>query len=324
VDILLHLIEQYGLWLVFANVLLEQLGLPLPAYPTLIITGALISRGDYSALSLLATAVLAAVISDLLWYSAGKRYGRKVLRTLCRISLSPDSCVNQTESIYLRWGAPSLIVAKFIPGFASVASALAGTIGTRRATFIFFDALGAGLWAGVALFLGSLFSNTIDELLNGLVQLGEWGALLIGLALAVFIATKWWERYRFFKELRMARITVQELDELFRSGHTPTVLDVRSVNSQQSGRIPGAKIITLDTATSFALEDTENEVIVYCACPNEASAARVAKVLMQKGYTRVRPLLGGIDAWIDAGFGVESATTSNFDAAIANKTRAAQ
>lgn len=316
-NFLLHLIEQYGLWLVFANVLLEQLGLPLPAYPTLIVTGALISRGDYSAPTLLATAVCAAVISDLLWYSAGKRYGRKVLTTLCRISLSPDSCVNQTESIYLRWGAPSLVVAKFIPGFASVASALAGTLGTRRAQFIFFDAIGAALWAAVALFLGSLFSNAIDELLNGLVQLGKWGALLIGLALAIFIATKWWERYRFFKELRMARITVHELDELFRSGHAPIVLDVRSALSQQSGRIPGAKIVTLDTVNSFVLEDAEhNDVIVYCACPNEASAARVAKLLMKKGYTRVRPLLGGIDAWVDAGFSVEATAANDVDTEI--------
>lgn len=307
-NFLLHLIEQYGLWLVFANVLLEQLGLPLPAYPTLIVTGALINRGDYSATALLATAVFAALISDLLWYFAGKQYGRRVLRTLCRISLSPDSCVNQTESIYLRWGAPSLIVAKFIPGFASVASALAGTLGTRRAKFIFFDAIGAALWAATALFLGSLFSNAIDELLNGLMQLGKWGALLIALALAIFIAAKWWERYRFFKELRMARITVHELDELFRSGHKPTVLDVRAVNSQQIERIPGAKIITPDTVNSFVLEDDEhNEVIVYCACPNEASAARVAKMLMRKGFTRVRPLLGGIDAWVDAGFAVEIA-----------------
>lgn len=309
-NFLLHLIEQYGLWLVFANVLLEQLGLPLPAYPTLIITGALINRGDYSALALLATAVTGAVISDLLWYRAGTHYGRKVLTTLCRISLSPDSCVNQTESIYLRWGAPSLIVAKFIPGFASVASALAGTIGTRRANFIFFDAIGAALWAGVALFLGSLFSNAIDELLNVLVQLGKWGALLIGLAFAMFIAAKWWERYRFFKELRMARITVHELDELFRNGQMPIVLDVRSAQAQQRERIPGAIVVGLDAMNTFELKDAEDsEVIVYCACPNEASAARVAKLLMQKGFTRVRPLLGGIDAWVAAGFNVEGEAT---------------
>jgi membrane protein DedA with SNARE-associated domain/rhodanese-related sulfurtransferase len=307
-NFLLHLIEQYGLWLVFANVLLEQLGLPLPAYPTLIITGALINRGDYSAMALLGTAVTGAVISDLIWYRGGKRYGRRILTTLCRISLSPDSCVNQTESIYLRWGAPSLIVAKFIPGFASVASALAGAIGTRRVNFIFFDAIGAALWAGVALFLGSLFGNAVDELLNVLVQLGQWGALLIVLAFAIFIAVKWWERYRFFKELRMARITVHELDELFRTGHMPIILDVRSAQSQHSGRIPGAIVVALDAMTTFELADSEgSEVIVYCACPNEASAARVAKLLMQKGFTRVRPLLGGIDAWAAAGFTVEAA-----------------
>jgi rhodanese-related sulfurtransferase len=46
-------------------------------------------------------------------------------------------------------------------------------------------------------------------------------------------------------------------------------------------------------------------VIVYCACPNEASAARVAKLLKQRGYTRVRPLLGGMDAWVGAGYAIE-------------------
>lgn len=309
-NFLLHLIEQYGLWLVFANVLLEQLGVPLPAYPTLIITGALINRGEYSAMALLATAVTAAMISDLLWYRAGKRYGRKVLTTLCRISLSPDSCVNQTESIYFRWGSPSLIVAKFIPGFSSVASALAGTVGTRRANFIFFDTIGAALWAGVALFLGSLFSNAIDELINMLVQIGKWGALLIGLAFATFVAVKWWERHRFVKELRMARITVHELDELFRNGEMPIVLDVRAAQSQQRERIPGAIVIALGEIAMFEIESVANsEVIVYCACPNEASSARVAKLLMQKGVARVRPLLGGIDAWVAAGFNVEGAAT---------------
>ncbi|MDB6060990.1 MAG: hypothetical protein JWM78_1093 [Verrucomicrobiaceae bacterium] len=316
-NFLLHLIEQYGLFLVFANVLVEQLGVPVPAYPTLVITGALVSRGEYSAPLLLLTAVVASLISDLVWYQAGKRYGRKILSTLCRISLSPDSCVNQTESIYLRWGAPSLVVAKFIPGFASVASALAGTLNTRRSTFIFFDSIGAALWAGLAIFLGSLFSNAIDELLNVLAQLGKWGALLIALAFVIFIASKWWERYRFFKELRMARITVGELEQLFRNGRTPTVLDVRAALSQRE-RIPGAKIISLADMKELVIEGSlDDEVIVYCACPNEASAARVAKLLMNKGFTRVRPLLGGIDAWVAAGYAVEAAVENALGAVAA-------
>lgn len=300
---LLHLIEQYGLLVVFCNVLIEQFGAPVPAYPSLIITGALLSRGDYSAPTLLLTAVVAAVISDFTWYYAGKRFGRKILTTLCRISLSPDSCVNQTESIYLRWGAPSLMVAKFIPGFASVASALAGTVGTRRITFLFFDAIGAALWAGLAIFLGSLFSTTIDDLLAVLTELGKWGALLIAAAFALFIVSKWWQRQLFIRSLRMARISVDELDQLLQSGATPAIIDVRSpLSAQQTGRIPGALITSFDEMHTITHDIPESgEVIVYCSCPNEASAARVAKLLMQKGYTRVRPLAGGIDAWIAAG-----------------------
>ncbi len=304
---LLHLIEQYGLLLVFANVFLEQLGIPLPAYPTLLITGALLNRGEYFAPVLLLAAVSASLTADYAWFLAGRRYGRKVTATLCRISLSPDSCVRQTELIYLRWGAPSLLVAKFIPGFASIASALAGTVGTGRLTFLVYDGLGAVLWASSAIYLGSLFSTAIEDLLRILEQLGKSGAVLLAAALVSFIASKWWQRYRFMKSLRMARITVEELNALLQQGRAPLIVDVRPSLSQQLDRIPGAVVLSVDDLTGKDFEDlVDGEVIVYCACPNEASAAVVAKKLMQRGYTRVRPLAGGIAAWIAAGYGVES------------------
>ena len=304
---LFHLIEQYGLVIVFFNVLAEQLGAPVPAYPTLVITGALMHRGEYSAPVLLLTAVAAALIADFLWYMAGRRYGRKVLSTLCRISLSPDSCVRQTESIYSRWGARSLLVAKFIPGFASIASALAGTIGTSRTTFILYDSIGAALWAGLAIFLGSLFSTTIDDLLSVLTELGQYGMMLVAAGFAIFVASKWWQRRRFRMSLRMARISVAELDQLFKQGITPAIVDVRSPASQQAGRIPGARTISHQEINSFVFDaPVDQEVIVYCACPNEASAALVAKQLMLRGYKKVRPLSGGIDAWIAAGYAIDS------------------
>ena len=304
---LLLLLEQYGLILVFANVLVEQLGIPLPAYPTLVITGALLNRGQYSLATLLLTALCASLIADYLWYSAGRRYGRKVTATLCRISLSPDSCVRQTEIIYLSWGAPSLLVAKFIPGFASVASALAGTVGTRRTTFLFFDGLGALLWAGTAIYLGSLFSTTIEDLLDILQALGKGGAALLALALVAFVASKWWQRFRFLRSLRMARISVNELNALLEQGLAPLIIDVRSSLAAPLDRIPGAIILAGDDLSNPDFEHMiDGEVIVYCACPNEASAAVVAKKLMQIGYRRVRPLAGGIDAWIAAGYDVVS------------------
>lgn len=304
---LMHLIEQYGLVVVFLNVLIEQAGAPVPAYPTLVITGALASRGDYPVAVLLMIAILAALLADGGWHLAGRRYGHKVMASLCRVSLSPDSCVRQTESIYQRWGAPSLIVAKFIPGFASVASALAGTTGTRLGSFLFFDAIGAALWAGSAVYLGSLFSTTIDDLLNVLEQFGKGGLLLVAAAFAIFIAAKWWQRYRFIRSLRMARISVDELYRMLQQGERPTIVDVRAPSLQQAGRIPGAMAISdREVQTFVATVPSDTEVIVYCSCPNEVSAARLAKQLMQRGYLRVRPLHGGIDAWTAAGYAVES------------------
>lgn len=282
---LYHLIEQYGLLIVFANVLAGQLGAPVPTYPTLVITGAFAYRGQYPLALLLPVAVVAALIADYIWFLAGRRFGRRVMSTLCRISLSPDSCVRQTESIYARWGARSLLLAKFIPGFASIASALAGSVGTSRTSFLIYDGIGAALWSGLAIFLG---------------------ALLIVIALGIFIAYKWWQRLRFRKSLQMARISVGELNELLQSGQQPNIIDVRATDLQELGRIPGAKTITHRDIDSFDFDaPIDGEVVVYCACPNEASAAIVAKQLMRRGYRRVRPLTGGIDAWKAAGHAVE-------------------
>jgi membrane protein DedA with SNARE-associated domain/rhodanese-related sulfurtransferase len=305
---LVDLIEQYGLWVVFLNVLAVQSGIPLPAYPTLIVAGALLSRAEYPVAQLLLVAVLASLLADLGWYFSGARLGRPVMRTLCRISLSPDSCVRQTEAIYLRWGSPSLAVAKFIPGFGAVATALAGAMHTRLIAFVFFDAIGAFLWSGAAVLVGYLFRNAVNDVLGLLQQLGKWGLLTVVTLFALFVLVKWWQRQRFYRKLRMARVSVEELSAMLERGERPTILDVRSHASQASnGRIPGARTVSNEMREQ-ELQSlvAEGEVIVYCACPNEASAALIAKKLLALGYTRVRPLKGGIDAWIAAGLAIEN------------------
>jgi len=305
-NLLLELIQQYGLLFVFGNVLIEQMGAPIPAYPTLVLTGALLERSEYSSPVLVLTGIFAALLADVAWYWAGRRFGGRVMSRLCRVSLSPDSCVRQTEAAYVRYGAASLLVAKFIPGFASVASALAGALGTRPTRFVLFDTLGALLWVGSAVFLGSLFSSAVTSLLDILTELGKWGMLLVALAFTVYLARKWWQRHSFLKELRMARISVEELEQLLRTGNPPTIIDVRSGLAHQQGRIPGALVLRGDDLATLGISpDIDTEVIIYCACPNEVSAARLAKRLKQHGYGRVRPLMGGIDAWIAAGYALD-------------------
>jgi len=304
---LITLIEHYGLALVFVNVLLLQAGLPVPAYPTLIVTGALAARSPYSIPGLLATAVAASVIADVGWYLVGRRLGGRVLKTLCRVSLSPDSCVRQTESIFTRWGARSLTLAKFVPGFASVATAMAGIVRLSPWRFLLFDAIGAALWSGVAIALGFVFRDAVNDVLDVLSALGKIGLALIVAAFVVYLLVKWVQRQRFIRQLRMDRMTVEELRDVVAAGQPATIVDVRSPLSQSvTGRIPGA--ITVDV-TNMKLDllviEPTHEVVVYCACPNEASAVTVARALIAHGFRRVRPLAGGIDAWIDAGHEVE-------------------
>lgn len=293
-DLLLGLIATYGLLVVFVAVFLDQGGLPVPAYPPIIVTAALATDRGEGVLAILAVAVLAAVLADVIWFAGGRRFGVGLLRLMCRLSLSPDSCVTMTRDIYSRWGAPSLIGAKFVPGFAAVATTLAGENRTRIASFLFYDTLGALLWAGGAVALGVVFHEAVNEVLLRLEAFGRWGLpVLLGL-IGAFVAWKWWQRRRFLKEIEMARITPTELHQLIAEGRGPLILDVRSHKQRADGWIPGAVFVAnLDEAVL----EPHDEVIVYCDCPNEASAALLAKRLRQRGFGRVRPLAGGFHAW---------------------------
>ncbi len=309
-QILLNLIEHHGLWLVFANVLALQMGLPVPAYPTLIVVGAVAARSHSPLLQVVAVSTAACLIADSFWYVAGGRYGGRVLRLMCRLSLSPDTCVRQTESIYQRWGAPSLLVAKFVPGFATVATSMAGLMRTRWRSFVLFDTLGAILWSTVAVLLGWLFRDAVNEVIEVFNQAGRWGLMVLATMLVLYIALKALQRYQLIRALRMARVSVEELSDMMGRGERPLVVDVRSQASQRDGHIPGALWIDShafdDSLKAHNLLDhVTRDVIVYCACPNEASAALIAKKLMRAGFKRVRPLGGGIEAWVERGYDLE-------------------
>lgn len=305
----IDLLQHHGLAVVFVNVLLAQLGLPVPAYPVLLVTGALSARGAYPMAALLPTAVAASLVADLAWFATARRFGGRVLRTVCRVSLSPDSCVRQTESLFSRWGVRSLAVAKFVPGFGLVATVIAAELRVSPARFLVFDAIGAALWAGVGLALGHVFHDAVAETLEALARLGRigLGAALVGFAL--FALYRWQRRRAFLRELRMARITVEALRSLHEAGAQPVILDVRSAASRErDGFIPGSTAWSVDDGRDDRLDvPRDREVVVYCACPNEASAAVVAKRLMRAGFRRVRPLHGGIEAWVAAGLPLERA-----------------
>lgn len=304
---LISMIQQFGLGFVFLNVLALQAGLPVPAYPTLIVAGAYAAAGGNPLWALIAVGIAAALIADTGWYAAGRTYGLRILKTLCRVSLSQDSCVRQTETIFQRFGPASMLFAKFVPGFASVATALAGALRLRYWVFVVFDAIGAGLWVGVGVGLGYLFRDAIGDVMDKLASLGKYGAMLVILAFVAWILLKWWRRRLLIRQLRMDRVSVDELRSLIDENKASTIVDVRSPLTQAAtGRIPGARTVDVrNIAKGIDGVARDDEIIVYCACPNEATAVKVAQRLRKLGFKRIRPLHGGIDAWIGAGNEVE-------------------
>jgi membrane protein DedA with SNARE-associated domain len=305
--LLVELAQRYGPGLVFAVVLIEQIGLPVPSYPVLIVTAALSAQSSYGVPQVIAFAVFACLLADFGWYRAGARYGRRVLSLMCRISLSPDSCVRQTESIYAQWGAPSLTVAKFIPGFGAVATAMAGVVGVSPFAFVLFDMIGATIWTGLAATLGWIFRNAVDDVLAVIESAGRLGLAAIAGAFALYVLVKFVQRQRLLRQLRMARVSVDELHSMLKGEPPPLLVDVRSAVSREAGFIPGSLWVEVHAPDEQLNKlPVTDEVIVYCACPNEASAAVVAKRLMKAGFHRVRPLKGGIDAWVASGLPLET------------------
>lgn len=264
---LIALLLQHGFSFVFINVFAEQMGVPIPAMPTLIVSGALIADGRLRLETVALAALAAAILADSIWYFIGRAYGYRVLKTLCRVSLSPDSCVRQTESFFERFGAPSLLVSKFIPGFSTVANSMAGTARLGFPSFLIFDIGGIILWVGSSLFVGRLFHKAIDRVIEFLENLGGWSLVVIGSLLLLFVLMKWINRRRFYRALRMARIKPEELQGLMERGQQPAILDVRSHAARKDDprTIPGAKVFhfsKLDDAVVGLSPDSD--IILFC------------------------------------------------------------
>jgi membrane protein DedA with SNARE-associated domain/rhodanese-related sulfurtransferase len=300
---LIHIIETYGLWVVFISVLLDQGGLPTPSYAPMIVTAALATDAHEPLWPIILVATIATLLADIAWFAGGRKIGAQLLRLMCQISLSPDSCVGTTRRIYEKWGAPSLILAKYIPGFAAVSTTLAGQSGTTWSRFLFYDAIGAVLWVSGGVALGAVFHEAVEAVLIALEDLGHLALTILIVALLLFVAYKWWQRHRFISGIRMQRISTEELRALLESMPGLVLLDVRSAESRaQTGWIRGS--VQLQDVSDLKAR-TDDEVVVYCDCPNDASAATIAKKLKALGFQRVRPLAGGITAWRASGLPLE-------------------
>jgi len=298
----LDFLVRHGITVVFAAVFVDQMGIPLPSVPWLLAAGALAAAGQMNGMLALGAGIASSLLADLIWFYLGRHRGQRVLNLLCRISLEPDSCVRRTENLFTRYGMRGVVLAKFVPGLSTLVPPLAGNAGVSTPRFIFFDGLGSLLYVGCFILAGALFSHQLEQIIHALAGLGHGAlAVVVGLA-ALYIGYKYFQRQRLLSELRMARITVDELYQKQEAGENLIILDLRSQLEleQDPALIRGALHMTLDEVQLRHQEiPRDRDIILYCNCPNEVSSARVALQLHRKGISRVRPLLGGIEAWRD-------------------------
>jgi membrane protein DedA with SNARE-associated domain/rhodanese-related sulfurtransferase len=300
---------QHGYGVVFGAVWLEQVGIPIPSAPILLAAGALSASGRLSFAVVCLLALTASVLGDLIWYELGRRRGRKMLNLICRLALEPDSCVRNAEGVFARHGDRALLIAKFVPGLNTAAPPMAGLLGMRLLRFTALDLAGSCLWVATFAGAGRLFSRQIEDLALVLGHFGHGAILLVAGILAGYLAWKFLQRRRFLTQLRMSRISPEDLERKLAAGENIAIVDLRNDVALRIDpvRLPGAiRILPEEIESRHHEIPRDRDIVLYCTCPNEASSARVTLLLKRKGIDRVRPLAGGLEGWRDRGFPLET------------------
>jgi len=263
----MELLDKYGYSLVFAVALTEQLGFPLPVAPVLLLAGAVAASGKLSIILLLIFAVIAAMIGDIVWFYLGRKKGRSVLKILCHLSLSPETCVKKTEDSFLKYGMNSLLFAKFVPALNTIAPPMAGLVGARLHSFLWRDFSGALLYAGSFLFLGFLFEKEVFQITDVFDRLGRTFFWILLFALALYVVSKYVKLKILQRLLYKERITAQELKERLDAGEDLIIVDIRTnVRLEpEPGTIPGSlRIPPAEIDKHMHLLNQEKWIVMYC------------------------------------------------------------
>jgi membrane protein DedA with SNARE-associated domain/rhodanese-related sulfurtransferase len=300
------LLAHYGLLAVFAAVFLDEIGIPAGS-PVVIMTAAAYSARTPQALAaILVTGLAGGMSADLIWFLAARRHGRRLLAFACRFSSSPQACMRRTSGVYTRYGNLSLMASKFIPGTGIIAIALAGAADLGFPAFLGFTAGGLLALHTIVIVLGVVFHSAVHEVIGTLAALGPYGVGLVATVVLGYIAFRWLRHRAFANALKMARISVEELAGLMDGERKPVLVDVRSEAMRAKGVIPGALHASpAEAKTTLAHLPRDIEIVVYCSCPNEISAAVAARHLRTSGFKHIRPLAGGYEAWVAAGLPVD-------------------
>jgi membrane protein DedA with SNARE-associated domain len=173
----------HGAALLFAWILLQQAGVPIPSVPLLIAVGSLASNGRLRLVPSLVAAFTACLLADGFWYRVGRRGWSKSHR----FCLPKSTCKNRVLSLIWRHSGAAMLFAKFVVG-SNVVSLLAGQAGLSAARFLIYDCIGSLTWSGSYIALGYLVHGQLHWTLAQTLR-----PLLVVRA-AIFLARLWGRR----------------------------------------------------------------------------------------------------------------------------------
>ena len=303
--IALDFFVKYGYWVIFLWVLTEQLGIPIPSTPLLLTAGTLTATHKLALPLVLLSALAASLIADTTWYVFGKTYGSAVVRLMCRLSLESTACVRKTEGYFTKGGATALLVAKFVPGLGSVAAPIAGQISMGYGKFVLCDAGGILLWTLTLTLGGRFFGDVLKRHPEALSTAARFFGLIFALLFVGFLVWRMLQRRAFLRSVRMARLEPTDLKHMLDEGDPVFIVDLRHPLDYlpDPRTLPGALSLTPDKLMEQSDRiPRDKEVVLFCTCPSEATAARMTLKLRSMGIERVRPLRGGYDEWKKLGY----------------------
>jgi membrane protein DedA with SNARE-associated domain len=262
------LLEQYSVAILPALVVAEQVGIPLPAVPALLVVGALAAQGRVSLWLVIGAIAAVSLVVDLVWHELGRRRGARVLLGLCRLALEPDVCVRRTQNLFIRHGVRTLLVSKFLPGLTTVMPPLAGVFGVPRLRFAVYDLAGVVLWAGLWLGIGHVFSATIEEVAQRVSAAGHTVGYVLAGALVGYVLLKYVRRQLLLRRLRIARISPEDLKRKLDAGESVAVIDLRSALDVAAAphAIPGSRWIPAEALDEHLSEiPRDRDLVLYCS-----------------------------------------------------------
>jgi membrane protein DedA with SNARE-associated domain/rhodanese-related sulfurtransferase len=303
------MIATWGAGVVFLNVLLTRLGVPIPAVPTLVFAGTAIANNTLSFWPVLLGAVCGALAGDGVWFAAGRLYGERVFEALARLSPYIGVTVRAARSMFERFGVSITAVSKFVPGLAFITPPLMGTTRVDTRIYVAWDVVSATTWAASWLLGGVLVQRELRVLMS--IVRGHGATLIDVLAaiLAAYFLLRLMQRWRMRRMLVRLRRAAHAMEaQWVHAAASPVVLDARPepIRSHAAHRIPRATALDPTCADKVDEALLAEDAVVYCVCPDHATADEIGRKMREKGFTRIRTVKGDLDAWRRRGYPIST------------------